>query len=145
MSAGEKSDKPTSLLDRFAVERDSRAVSDQISEKNEQRRVAAAVTEVSTAELFRLQLHRRIQRLSQLVVLQAPPCVLITEILMIREAAEGAYPDDVALVLVQRMKAKAKERLGRCAHESCEKAVSTRPEALGYCEEHFKLIESEAP
>lgn len=136
------SEKAGSLLDQLTAKHASRSLADQFAEESEQRRVAASVAEMTTSELLRIRLHQRVQRLTQLIALQAPPVVLVTEIMMVQETAEGAFPDDVALVLVQRMKAKAKERLGRCIHDTCEKSASTNQQHFGYCAEHFKEIEA---
>jgi hypothetical protein len=141
------SDKSTcvSLLDRLAAQHSRRALTDQLADDTEQRRVADAAAAVTTAELFRLQLHRRIQRLAQLAALQAPPALLATEILTLLDAAEGAYPEELASVRSQRMKIRAKEQLGRCVHDACEQPAAPGRDTLGFCAEHFKQAEAELP
>lgn len=136
--------RPASLLDRFAAQHSRRALTDQLAEETEQRRAADAASAMTTAELFCLQLHRRIQRLPQLAALQAPPSLLVTEILMLLEAAECAYPEELASVRAQRMKIRAKEQLGRCAHDGCEQPAAPDRASLGLCAEHLKQAEAES-
>ena len=135
--------KTGSVLDQLTGEYANRSRTDPLVEGAGRDRAAATVAEMTTPELFRLRLHQHIHRLTQLVALQAPPLVLVSAILLVKDTAEGAYPDEVALILTQRMRARAKERLGRCAFDLCEDPASADPGFLGYCTVHFKQVESE--
>lgn len=135
---------PGSLLDQLAAQHLRHALIDQLAEEAGQRRVASEAAAMTTDEVFRVRMHHLIQRLPQITALQPPPAYLVTEIILLLEAAEHAYPEEVASVLAQRMKVRAKERLGRCVHDACEDPAAPGLAALGFCAAHFEQAQAEA-
>ena len=139
----DRTNKSGSVLDQLTAQHSRRSLTDHLTQEAEQRRASDVATEMTTSEVCIVQLHRRIQRLAQLATLQAPPVYLATEIYLLLDAVQGAYPEEVASVQTQRMKIRTKERLGRCVHDTCEQPVAPGLANLGYCAEHFKQVETE--
>lgn len=106
---------------------------DKLAAEDEGQRLADALAQLSTAEIHLVRLRTRVARLAKLLAVKAPPLVVLREVYVVLDAAEGAYPSEAGEVSAERARLHAKRRVGRCIEDGCELASGTS----GYCNDHL--------